>query len=347
MLGPAIGGLYDLHDRLTIINGVAMNTVSHPDGVAYSTTGRHRTGGTLAESSIDVLCASEFGTKQLMPDVSIRFPSAYIGTALDQRAIPLRVGSVEAITKSFERTDAFLDVTDRAAVSALLTDEAHDLAASSTHPKVYEQLESQHRALPALIGGNFTTAFTTKSLQAAYPQFEYRGSLGEDSVVAAFALEAMKRNLVRCVSFGFSGFDTHFANYKRHGHLLQALFDVISTFIGQLDITPHPTKTGAKLADHTHILVVSDFCRTPQLNPAGGRDHYPNNSALIISPRFRGGRVFGKTNPEQLLPLASGTFTDGERAIAPPDILATFLGAFGVDPRRYMRDGEIVKTLLA
>lgn len=39
-------------------------------------------------------------------------------------------------------------------------------------------------------------------------------------------------------------------------------------------------------------------------------------------------------------------FTDGMRAIAPPDLLATFLGAFGVDPRRYMRDGEVVRALL-
>ena len=34
------------------------------------------------------------------------------------------------------------------------------------------------------------------------------------------------------------------------------------------------------------------------------------------------------------------------RAIAPPDLLATMLGAFGVDPRRYMRDGEVVRALL-
>jgi hypothetical protein len=27
-------------------------------------------------------------------------------------------------------------------------------------------------------------------------------------------------------------------------------------------------------------------------------------------------------------------------------LLATFLGAFGVDPRKYMRDGEVVRELL-
>src|SRR5207253_2542868 len=44
VFGPAIGDLGDLYDRLTLFNGVAMNTVSHPDGTVYSATGRHLAG---------------------------------------------------------------------------------------------------------------------------------------------------------------------------------------------------------------------------------------------------------------------------------------------------------------
>jgi hypothetical protein len=79
---------------------------------------------------------------------------------------------------------------------------------------------------------------------------------------------------------------------------------------------------------------------------AFGRDHYPNNSALVISPRFRTNFAFGKTDANELLPAPTKKFTDGERAIAPPDLLATLLGAFGIDPRKYMRDGEVVRELL-
>jgi hypothetical protein len=92
--------------------------------------------------------------------------------------------------------------------------------------------------------------------------------------------------------------------------------------------------------------VFSDFCRTPQINLAGGRDHYPNNSALVVSPRFHGGLRFGRTDGEQLLPAPAKTFADGPRAIAPPDLLATFAAAFGVEPARYLRDGEVVRELL-
>ena len=70
------------------------------------------------------------------------------------------------------------------------------------------------------------------------------------------------------------------------------------------DAAPHAHRD--KLSDHTHILVVSDFCRTPQINLAGGRDHYPNNSALVISPRFRRNFVFGKTDRGPGAPRAGG-----------------------------------------
>jgi hypothetical protein len=347
VLGPAIGDLYDLADRMTVINGIAMNTVSHEDGIAYSCTGRHRTGGTLPESSIDVLVANERGLTQMMPDVSVRFPSAFIGNRLDKRAVPLRISDIGALTKSFERSPDYLVAADRAEITALLTDEAAALAKDSTHPKTYDQLGSQLQSLATLLKGDFTQVFPKKALEQAYPQFNYKGRFyGEHAAVAAFAIEAIKRNLVRCVSFSLGQLDTHGANYRQHALTLQELFDIIAGIVKLLDTTPHPTSPGTRLSERTHILVVSEFCRTPQINPNGGRDHYPNNSALVISPRFRAGRSFGRTDAEQLLPLDFGKFTDGTRPIAPPDILATFLGAFGIDPRRYMRDGEVVKALL-
>lgn len=344
--GPAIGELADLHDRLTIINGLAMNTVSHEDGTAFSTTGRHRQGGALSEPSVDAVVASELGAAQRMPNVSIRFPSAFVGTKLDQRTLPLRVASVDGVTKAFTRADGYLEHADRAAMAAVLADEARQLAANSKRPVVYNGLTNQHTALPALLAPDLVAALDPKQLRTQYPQFRYKGELGDKAVAAPFAIEAFKRNLVRCVGFALGGLDTHEVNYRRHPIILQDLFNIVATLVKALDATPHPTKPSAKLADHTHIVVVSEFCRTPQINPQGGRDHYPNNSALVISPKFRSG-LFGATDVEQLLPVSFGKFTDGERALAPPDLLATFLAAFGIDPRKHMRDGEVVKALLA
>ncbi|HEX7702921.1 MAG TPA: hypothetical protein VF403_19420, partial [Kofleriaceae bacterium] len=141
--GPGIGDLFDLHDRLTIVNGLAMNTVSHPDGTSFSCTGRHLAGGRSPAASIDVALTNELGAAQLLPDVSIGFPSAYVGDHLDRRAIPLRVASAGTIAKSLARSDAYLKDDDRADITALLTEEAHDLANHSVYPETFERLASQ------------------------------------------------------------------------------------------------------------------------------------------------------------------------------------------------------------
>jgi hypothetical protein len=347
-LGPGIGDLYDLRDRLTIVNGLAMNTVSHPDGTTFSATGRHLQGGSVPASSVDVAIANELGTSQLVPAIAIQYPASYVGDRLDRRAIPLRVANAATIAKSLARSDAYFNQEDRDAITALLTDEAHELAKRSTYPETYERYASQTDALPHLLGNELKAAFTDKALRDAHPEFDYRARFhGATAVSAAFTIEAMKRNLVRCVGFAIGGLDTHAQNYKQHALVQQELFNIVATTMKILDATPHPTKQGAKLSEHTHVLVFSDFCRTPQINLAGGRDHYPNNSALVISPRFRAGRSFGATDREQLLPAdAKLAFADGPRPIAPPDLLATFVSAFGIEPRRYLRDGEVVKEML-
>jgi hypothetical protein len=346
--GPGIGDLIDHHDRLTVINGLAMNTVSHPDGTAFSCTGRHLAGGRSPAASIDVAITNELGTAQLLPDVAINFPAAYVGDHLDRRAIPLRIANAGVMAKSLARSDAYLKDGDRAAITALLADEAHDLAGHSVFPETFERLASQEEALPHLLGNELKTAFTPQALQAAYPELDYKAkNIGGGALGAAFAVEAMKRNLIRTIGFSLGGLDTHNQNYKQHAHTQQELFGTIATLVKLLDATPHPTRHGHKLADSTHILVFSDFCRTPQINLSGGRDHYPNNSALVISPRFVAGKTFGKTDHDQVLPADAGLeFSDGARPIAPPDLLATFLAAFAIDPRKYLRDGEVVKAML-
>lgn len=346
--GPGIGKLVEHADRLTLINGLAMNTVSHPDGTVFSATGRHLVGGRVVASSIDTMIANELGRDRTFPIVSVSFPSSFVGDGLDRRVVPLRVGSIGAITRVLSRSDKWESVADRDQVTALLSQEAHDLAARSHRPDMLEGLAVQYDALRKMLGGDVQRLFAPNALRAAQPGFDYNARFTRGQAInAAFAVEAMKKNLVRCVGFSLGGFDTHRENYKSQAAIQQDVFDTIAELLRALDAAPHPIKPGEKLSAHTHILVMSEFCRTPQINVNGGRDHYPNNSALILSPRFKGNTVFGKSDPEQLLPATAKAFAAGARAVAPPDVLATFLSAFGVDPARYVRDGEVVSELLA
>jgi uncharacterized protein (DUF1501 family) len=347
VFGPGIGDLADMPDRITVINGLAMNTVAHPDGEVFSATGRHPQGGRVAASSVDTVLANELGKEQLLPNVSIRFPSSYVGENLDRRVVPLAIDDVGAIARTVSRSTLYESEADRDRVTAMLSEEARDLAKRSTYPDVLQGLDLQYQSLSKMLGSNLQEVFSTDGLKKAHTELNYKSRFaGGAAVNAAFAIEAMKRNLVRCVSFAVGGFDTHGNNYRTQAQLQQETFDLVAATIKSLDATPHPTKAGAKLSEHTHILVVSDFCRTPQINLGMGRDHYPNNSALVVSPRFKSNFAYGRTDADQLLPAAVKKFTDGDRAIAPPDLLATFVSAFGVDPRKYMRDGEVVPELL-
>ncbi|MDP3275016.1 MAG: DUF1501 domain-containing protein [Deltaproteobacteria bacterium] len=363
--GPAIGLMAESRrfERMCVINGIAMNTVSHPDGVAFSTTGRHLAGGRAAAPSVDTVLASVFGTRQLFPTVSVRFPSQFVGPGLDPKALPLRVDNIASVSRSLTRSDRYVDAATRTAVNTALATEAHEIAARSYFPAAYASLEQQLGALERIHSdARLSSLFSLPALRAnpAYAQLftpQRVGPMGPTPVTspytfesnnlynAAFAVESFKLNLSRCVSFSTTSFDTHFANYEDHPQHQQELFNMLAGIIDALSAADHPTLAGRKLIDHTHIMVLSDFCRTPQINVAGGRDHYPNNSAVIISPKFRGNRVTGSSDPGQLLPNATRTFADGMRAITPADVLATFLSAFDIDPRRYMRDGDVMMDI--
>jgi hypothetical protein len=348
VFGPAIGDLYERYDRLCVINGIAMNTVSHPDGIVFSSTGQHLVGSRAVAPSVDTIIANELGLGQLFPVVSARFPSWFVGSNLDKRATPVIVDAVGAVGKSLARTGKYDQELDRDQVTKLLIEEAQDLAARSYYPDAYDSMGLQLEDLRKILSSNIRDVFTSDKLKAAQPTFDYAGQFhGRESLNGAFAVEAMKRNVIRCASFGLDGFDTHTGNYQYHGLMLQEAFDFIAKLMDSLEVAPHPTLTGKKLADHTHILVISEFCRGPAINPANGRDHYPNNSALIISPKFKGNYLLGKSDHDQLLPVPIKGFSDGERAVSPADILCSFIGAFGIDPREYLRDGEIMKELYA
>jgi hypothetical protein len=100
VFGPGIGDLADMTDRITVVNGLAMNTVAHPDGSRFSTTGRHPQGGRVAASSIDTMISNELGREQLLPTVSVRFPSSYVGDNLDRRVVPLAIDDVGSISRT-------------------------------------------------------------------------------------------------------------------------------------------------------------------------------------------------------------------------------------------------------
>ncbi|MFN8709830.1 MAG: DUF1501 domain-containing protein [Planctomyces sp.] len=93
---------------------------------------------------------------------------------------------------------------------------------------------------------------------------------------------------VRCVEVHLPGFDTHTANHEGHVTQCRILDPAMATLIREL--------RERDLLDSTIVLCLSEFGRTPQLNAAAGRDHWPQwFSGVIAGGSFRRGAVVGES----------------------------------------------------
>jgi len=87
------------------------------------------------------------------------------------------------------------------------------------------------------------------------------------------------------------------------------------------------------LMEETVVACIGEFGRTPQINPANGRDHWPwCYSGVLAGGGIRGGSVFGASDKQAAYVKDS--------PVTPGDYLATLCQACGLDPSREVRDLE-------
>ena len=110
------------------------------------------------------------------------------------------------------------------------------------------------------------------------------------------------------------GLDNTYLDYERH---LCPQFDwAFTALIEDLE------QRG--LLEETVVAVLSEFGRTPQLNPRGGRDHYPAAwTNFLCGGNIRGGQVIGSTDK-----IGSRPHTN---PIEPPQILASIYHGMGIN----------------
>jgi uncharacterized protein (DUF1501 family) len=351
--GPGMGRLLNFADRMTVVNGISMNTVSHFDGMFLSSTGKHPDGGRPAGTSIDSLITHELGTDNILPAVSIgEYPGSFVDRRVREKARPVRVSKVDQVSQSLARSTARVDGKIRDYATEFLKQEARAAAENAYHTETLLAYEQQLTTTDLLLGGDVQKLFSATELQRLQPEFyEADNRVAHQSGMpqnCAFTVEALRRRLVRTVSFGTASFDSHGeAAYREHPQSMMEMLDLVADLVEALSRTSFQDSPSKKLADHTHIVITSDFCRTPWINENRGRDHYPNNSCIIVSPKFKGGSTFGRTGEDDLLPLpvASSGFA-APRAPTPGDILTTLMDAFEIDAQPYLRDGAVIPELL-
>jgi Protein of unknown function (DUF1501) len=78
------------------------------------------------------------------------------------------------------------------------------------------------------------------------------------------------------------------------------------------------------LLEKTIVVAMGEFGRTPKINPAGGRDHWPQAWTILIGGGgIKGGRVVGSTDEIGAYPV--------ERPTSPAEIAATVYKGLGID----------------
>jgi len=118
--------------------------------------------------------------------------------------------------------------------------------------------------------------------------------------------------------------DSHAKNFERHrDHLLPSADEGLSALLEDL--------ASRGLLESTLVVALGEFGRTPKINGAAGRDHWPDCfTALLAGGGVRGGQVYGASDK-------IGAYPDLD-PVTPGDLAATLFWRFGFDPHTEVRD---------
>lgn len=83
------------------------------------------------------------------------------------------------------------------------------------------------------------------------------------------------------------------------------------------------------MLDNTLVCNMQEFGRTPRVNPAGGRDHWPQVwTSYFAGGGVKGGQVIGRSDPIGGFPA--------ERPVTPPEIIGTIFHSLGFNTEAHL-----------
>ena len=128
---------------------------------------------------------------------------------------------------------------------------------------------------------------------------------------------------VRCVEVTLGGWDTHVNNTAAQQNRIRLLDPAMAAMVADLK--------AEDLLKDTVVIWAGEFGRTPQLNAAGGRDHWPHGFSVVVGGGgIRGGQVVGETNPMPEI-RAENNSAHLVNPVSIADVHATVLKALSID----------------
>lgn len=308
-------------DRLTVIRSLSTAITEHNVASDLMSTGRTKE-ASLVYPELGVILAKELSTgRTSMPDyVSIfrttegrrRADPGFLGAAhlpvhLERSARPENIDRPESL-------DAELFAA-RADLRRRLSNDFLKNRAGRESADVYESAQSRLAGL--MEGANL---FDLEQEPARERDRYGRTPFGRHCLLARRLLEAG----VPVVKVARGWWDSHHDNFESHRELVGDFDNVFSVLLDDL--------RDRGLLEHTTIMVLSEFGRTPKINKEVGRDHYAAAwSCLLAGAGFKPGAVYGKTDKDGV-EVADDPVNAG-------DLAATILRAAGIDPTKHYQAG--------
>ena len=150
-------------------------------------------------------------------------------------------------------------------------------------------------------------------------------TVGQGALLARRLLESG----VRVVTVFHGGYDTHSNNEPGMKKVNPEFDQAFAALLDDLE--------GRGLLANTLVLVLSEFGRTPRINPQAGRDHWPRAfSVALAGAGVSGGIVIGSTTPTASDPT--------DRPVSIEDLAFTVYQVLGIDPsKEFHANGRPIK----
>jgi hypothetical protein len=324
-------------DRYAILRSLNPKNGSHGVADAYMMSG-HPFNASLTYPSYGAVVAKEKGDRNSMP------PYVQVGTAIDQRF----GGGVAGILG--DRFNPFVLPGDPSSAGFRVRDVALGGAEQARFERRRKALAAVDTWQARMEGGSNALEASDAFYQKAYDlitaphakrAFELgledprlrdrygRHALGQGCLMARRLVEAG----ARFVTVTDGGWDTHQNNFDSlRKRLLPRLDSALSALLEDLQ--------GRGLLDRTLVVCLSDFGRTPKVNPSAGRDHWATAGiALLAGAGIKGGQAVGQTNALAEQPVEAPYYTE--------DVAATIYDRLGIPPETTHRapDGRPIRII--
>jgi uncharacterized protein (DUF1501 family) len=330
-LRPSVDNFFQAHhQRSLIVNGILVPSLAHEVCTKLMLT------GTTADAHADIpaIMAARVANQHALPHIVLNGPS-----------FPGEFGTVVTRTGSGGQLDALLSggITFQSDQPVNgFSPRVRNLISEKVRERAQERelrASAQLKKLQETYSSALDRAQALKELN-----MRWSGGAGFQQRLS-LAVDALSRGVSRCVSVahqeGF-GWDTHSGNDDGQNFLFEDLFAGLSALMERL--------TEANLLEDTLVVVLSEMGRTPKLNGAAGKDHWPYTSALLLGSGITGDRVVGGYDQlfnGQTLDFKSGDIHDGGQALGSNSFCATLLNLAGVDHKSFFPGVASLPTLIA